>query len=229
MNRALGQRCGLPDLVSRTTTGRRLSPAVLLVCLAMTACAGPPDRVGPGRSDSGPRRAIVSAPSGHPDRIARGRADGSGPGIARRRDRRRAELHPRILTPKRPLQCVPYARRLSQVAIRGDAWTWWRAAAGRYQRDAAPRVGSVLVLRGKGASRGHLAVVTDIVNAREIVVSHANWLNRGRIHLDTPVRDVSAANDWSAVRVWYTPGRRYGAGTYPAHGFIHPNVSTAAR
>ena len=68
---------------------------------------------------------------------------------------------------------------------------------------------------------GHVAVVTKILNNREIVVEHANWLNRGEIHQSTPERDVSKANDWSAVRVWYTPGNQYVARTYPAHGFIH--------
>ena len=64
-------------------------------------------------------------------------------------------------------------------------------------------------------------MVTRILNSREIVVEHANWLNRGQIHKSTPVRDVSKANDWSEVQVWYTPGKRYGARTYPARGFIY--------
>lgn len=135
----------------------------------------------------------------------------------------------RIVAPKRRLQCVPYARKLSNIQIRGDAWTWWRAAEGRYHRGDKPAVGSVLVLGRKGQSRGHLAVVTRIVSDREIVANHANWLNRGKIHLDTPIRDVSAGNDWSAVRVWYTPGRVLGKSTYPAYGFIYPRVKTAAR
>jgi surface antigen len=136
---------------------------------------------------------------------------------------------PRMVTPARPLQCVPYARAVSKVAIRGDARTWWRQAEGRYDRSRRPAVGAVLVLKPNGRSRGHLAVVTAIRGDREIVVDHANWLNKGRIHLSTPVRDVSRAGDWSAVRVWYTPGRKYGARRYPAYGFIYPAVATAAR
>jgi hypothetical protein len=65
-------------------------------------------------------------------------------------------------------------------------------------------------------------VVTEIVNDREIVARHANWLNKGRIHIDTPIRDVSRNNDWSAVRVWYTPGRVFGKHDYPVSGFILP-------
>lgn len=137
---------------------------------------------------------------------------------------------PRIVTPDRPLQCVPYARELSGIAIRGDAWTWWNKAAYRYGRSAQPEIGSVLVFRRTGRNRyGHLAVVTRVVSDREILVSHANWLNRGRIHIDTPVLDVSPENDWSRVRVWYTPGNFMGRSVYPTHGFIVPHVVQAAR
>ena len=134
-----------------------------------------------------------------------------------------------ITVPKRPLQCVPYARQHSRIKIRGDARTWWQQAKGRYSRSNRPRIGAVLVTKPVRASRGHVAVVTDILNSREIVVNHANWLNRGHIHIGTPVRDVSRNNDWSVVRVWYTPGNRYGANRYPAHGFIEPPVATASR
>jgi hypothetical protein len=71
-------------------------------------------------------------------------------------------------------------------------------------------------------------VVTRILGSREIIVDHANWLNRGRLHLGTPVRDVSANNDWSVVRVWYTPRKQYGARSYPAQGFIYPEPPVAA-
>jgi len=132
-------------------------------------------------------------------------------------------LRPQIVSTAAHLECVPYAREQSGIPIRGDAWTWWQSADGLYQRSRRPSIGSVLVLsRGGHLNGGHLAVVTAILNSREIVVRHANWLNRGQIHIDTPVIDVSGANDWSAVRVWYTPGATYGARTYPASGFIHP-------
>lgn len=129
----------------------------------------------------------------------------------------------RIVVPPTPLQCVSYARNVSRVSIRGNAWTWWRSAKGRYRRGGTPGIGSVLVLKRTRRLRlGHLAVVKAILNDRLIVVDQANWLNRGRIHLNIPVRDVSARNDWSAVRVWYAPGGNYGTRTYPVQGFIHP-------
>lgn len=129
----------------------------------------------------------------------------------------------------RPLQCVPYARQLSGLEIRGDAWTWWPAAEGRYQRGSTPRAGSVLVLkRTNRLARGHLAVVTQVLGPREVLAEHANWLNRGRIHRNVPVVDVSPGNDWSLVRLWYVPGNHLGGRTYPAHGFIHPAALTAS-
>ena len=149
-----------------------------------------------------------------------------GPGIGAvdpaARDAGPQSIGPRIVLASHPLECVPYARRHVAISLRGDAWRWWQAAEGRYERGTRPRVGSVLVLKRRGGSRGHLAVVTRINGPREIVVDHANWLNRGRIHLATPVRDVSANNDWSAVRVWYTPGNVLGRSTYPSYGFIYP-------
>ena len=131
---------------------------------------------------------------------------------------------PRMVTARAPLQCVPFARRHVKISLRGDAWTWWNGARGRYDRGSRPRPGAVLVLKRRGNSRGHVAVVTRVAGPREIIVDHANWLNRGRIHLGTPVRDVSPNNDWSAVRVWYTPGRSWGRTAYPAYGFIYPAV-----
>lgn len=128
---------------------------------------------------------------------------------------------PRIVDGKRRLECVIYARGLTGINLSGDAWTWWRSAAGRYRRGHRPEVGATLVLGRKGRSLGHLAVVVRVVSDREIITRHANWLNNGQIHLDTPVRDVSRKGDWSAVKVWYVPGNVLGKSTYPAYGFIY--------
>ena len=128
----------------------------------------------------------------------------------------------------RSLQCVPYARELSGIQLRGNAWTWWTKANGLYEKGAAPRPGAVLVFSKTRRLRlGHLAVVAEVRNSREIVVHQANWLNGGRIHRYTPVRDVSKNNDWSEVRVWYTPGRVYGSRNYAAYGFIYPRPEDA--
>ncbi len=129
--------------------------------------------------------------------------------------------------------CVPYARAESGIQLNGDAWEWWDAAAGRYERGPAPRRGSVLVLsRTSRLREGHLSVVSRVVSSREIRVDHANWANgsaKGRVTLDQPVVDVSPRNDWSMVRVWYPPINNLGTSSYPVSGFIHPRAAMASR
>jgi len=113
----------------------------------------------------------------------------------------------------------------SGIALNGDAWAWWDAAAGRFERGPAPRGGSVLVLmRTSRLPQGHLAVVSRVVSAREVRVDHANWASgaaKGRAARDQPVMDVSPGNDWSLVRVWYPRINDWGASSYPSYGFIH--------
>jgi hypothetical protein len=134
-----------------------------------------------------------------------------------------SELGARVQTPDAPLECVPYARTRSGIAIFGDASTWWQQAAGRFARNSSPVLGSVMVLTGyAGPGRGHLAVVTGMTSEREIRVDHANWLNDGAIYLDDPVVDVSPDNDWSEVRVWNARAGAWGVKTYIVQGFIGP-------
>lgn len=125
------------------------------------------------------------------------------------------------------LQCVPYARALSGVIIFGDAHTWWGQAEGKYARGNEPKVGAVLAFPPHGNMRlGHVAAVRDIVDDRTIIISHANWSTiggvRGHIEEDVRAVDVSEDNDWSQVRVWYTPNEALGSTEWPAHGFIYP-------
>jgi hypothetical protein len=135
-------------------------------------------------------------------------------------------LGPAIVALDRSLQCVPYARALSGILIQGDAHTWWSQAEGRYPRGHAPAAGAVFVLRGySDPTRGHVAVVTAVVSAREIRVDQANWLNQGEISVRVPVYDVSPGNDWSEVKVWHIPTNAWGARTYAAEGFIYPAPS----
>jgi len=139
------------------------------------------------------------------------------------------EAPPQIVSPHARVQCVPFAREQSGIEIYGNASTWWEQAAGRYPRSSSPAPGSVLVMRGyNDARRGHVAVVTQIVSGRVILVNHSNWLNRGEISANVPVADVSPNNDWSEVRVWDIPGRQWGARVYQANGFIHPFLLSAA-
>ncbi len=130
---------------------------------------------------------------------------------------------PGFVRPGQPFSCVPYARQASGIGLVGDAYTWWDQAEGRYAREAMPRSGTLLVLVNyAGPKRAHLAYVTRIVSSREIRIDHANWLNDGNIYLNSPVIDVSAANDWTEVRVWNNRDGHMGIKTYNVRGFITP-------
>jgi hypothetical protein len=75
-------------------------------------------------------------------------------------------------------------------------------------------------------SYGHVAVVTQQVNPREIRIDHANW-QRGTVITGMPVMDVSPANDWTELRFWNQEARAWGT-VYPAKGFIYNAPAGAA-
>lgn len=115
--------------------------------------------------------------------------------------------------------CVPFARNASGVEIRGNAEYWWDKARGIYDRGKEPVVGAVMAFRSTGSMpMGHVAVVSDIVDDRTVLIDHANW-SRNKVSLGMAVIDVSDANDWSRVRVESNPGS-YGS-VYPINGFIY--------
>ena len=122
------------------------------------------------------------------------------------------------------LSCVPFARsefrhrrcrqRLAMVGQRG----------GYLCSRQRSRVGSVLTFRSNGRMRlGHVAVVSRVINPREIEIEHANWWGpgmHGGIARNIPVVDVSEANDWSAV------ARRTWARRLISAAFIRPTASS---
>lgn len=129
-----------------------------------------------------------------------------------------------------PTQCAPFAREISGIPLRGDAWTWWDQAVGRFDRGCAPRENAVLVLRATDQLPfGHVAVVRHVVGPREITVTHADWGDddptRRLVHDAMPVVDVSPANDWSELRFWNVQAQAFGK-IYPAYGFIYPQAPT---
>jgi len=132
-----------------------------------------------------------------------------------------------IAAPAHALQCVPYARQISGLDLQGDAWRWWTAAQGVYDRGISPQVGAVLVFKQTAhMRRGHVAVVRRVINKREIRIDHANWgtglgSGRGDVSLDVAVLDVSANNDWSQVRVWHHGSGTFGNRVNPSFGFIY--------
>lgn len=128
----------------------------------------------------------------------------------------------------RYLQCVPFAREVSGIEIRGNANTWWGQAAGRYERGHVPVEGAVMAFKAtRGMPIGHVAMVSRIVSDREVLLTHANWSRRGGIERDVRAIDVSPAGDWSAVRVWYAGNGDLGTSSYPLAGFIYPDKAPA--
>lgn len=120
------------------------------------------------------------------------------------------------------LQCVPFARDTSGIRLFGDAHTWWSQAAGKYDRGRAPRPGAVMAIRPHGNSTlGHVATVRRVLDARTILIDHANWSAPGKIERQVRAVDVSPANDWSEVRVWFAPIQNLGGAHWPVSGFIY--------
>ena len=123
------------------------------------------------------------------------------------------------------LQCVPFARENTGIELTGNAATWWDSATGIYERGARPEVGSVLNFRANGHMRlGHVAVVSNVIDGRNIEIDHANWAGPGAspggISRNITVVDVSPSNDWSAVRVALGHTDEFGS-IYPTYGFIY--------
>ena len=125
------------------------------------------------------------------------------------------------------ISCVPFARSDSGISVGGNAWQWWDNAAGVYARGRVPEPGSVLAFRANGRMRlGHVAVVSRVVNPREVEVEHANWAGTGGgVARNVPVVDVSEANDWTAVRVGLGRSSDFGS-VYPTYGFIYDRPDT---
>ncbi|MGC6399832.1 CHAP domain-containing protein [Sphingomonas sp. FW199] len=126
-------------------------------------------------------------------------------------------------------QCVTFAREVSSVQLFGNAHTWWAQAAGTYERGHRPAVGAVMSFKSHGKMRlGHVAMVSRVVSDREVLLTHANWSRRGGVERDVRAVDVSAAGDWSEVKVWFGPIGGLGTSSYPVNGFIYPKGMSEA-
>jgi hypothetical protein len=116
---------------------------------------------------------------------------------------------------------VAFAKQDAGIIISGNARDWWYNAEGVYERGHQPETGSVLSFSATGRMPlGHVAVVSDVVDSRTIMIDQAHWAGGG-IRRDMEVKDVSENNDWTAVRVQLAHGGEYGS-IYPTHGFIYP-------
>ncbi len=122
-------------------------------------------------------------------------------------------------------QCAPYARLITPILLRGNAWTWWKKADGQYARGNEPKIGAVMVFkRTKQMPLGHVAVVRRVINDREVWIEHANWARQGtraagRVTAGDRMVDLSKNNDWSDVRIVHN-GNNSGRAN-PTYGFIY--------
>ncbi|WP_380872965.1 hypothetical protein ACFB49_38630 [Sphingomonas sp. DBB INV C78] len=129
-------------------------------------------------------------------------------------------------------QCAPFARMFSGIQLFGRAADWWAQAAGKYQRGQTPAIGSVLSFRAfRAMPAGHVATVSQIIDARTVKLTHANWSliggRRGQVEHDVTAVDVSPKGDWSQVRVWWAPTQSLGTTSYPTNGFIYAAAEAA--
>jgi hypothetical protein len=121
------------------------------------------------------------------------------------------------------IECAPFARALTGVALSGDAADWWREAAGHYARSSQPAVGDLLVFRRSSRlPAGHVGVVTQVLSRGIVLVTQANWVHH-RVGQDQRVEDLSG--NWTRVRVWWPPSGQMGITPYATYGFIRPDHS----
>jgi len=113
------------------------------------------------------------------------------------------------------VECAPFARALTGVALTGAAADWWREAAGRYTRSQTPDVGSLLVFRRSSRlPSGHVSVVSRVISRRQILITSANWVHH-RVTEDQLVLDISDSGDWTVVRVWWHRPAKWASPSMP--------------
>lgn len=130
------------------------------------------------------------------------------------------------------VNCVQFVKKVSPVALHGNAYEWWDAANGSYARGTQPQSGAVMVFsKSRHLPYGHVAVVQQQVDDRTLLIDHANWSviagHRGHVERSVRVVDVSEHNDWSKVKVWHASLSSVGNTTYSLRGFVYPNTPPA--
>jgi hypothetical protein len=126
------------------------------------------------------------------------------------------------------VNCVQFVKKVSPVALHGNAYQWWDAADGSYTRGNKPQSGAVMVFsKSRHLPLGHVAVVQQQLDERTVLIDHANWSliagHRGHVERSVRVVDVSEKNDWSKVKVWYAGLADVGNTAYALRGFVYPN------
>lgn len=128
-------------------------------------------------------------------------------------------------TPAKAWNCVQFVHQVSSLKLSGDAWKWWSAALGHYDRGHAPEKKAVLVFDHTSRMiHGHVAIVAKQIANRMIEIDHANWsigrFGRGQIARNVRVQDVSDKNDWTSVEVWNELDNCWGR-PYKTLGFVY--------
>jgi surface antigen len=124
--------------------------------------------------------------------------------------------------------CALWARAETGVELYGAAGGWWQEAEGRYQRGQAPAVGAILVFEpSRHMPSGHVAVVSQIVGPREILVDQSNWYHGATTHGDSVV-DTSLNNDWTSVAVIDRRSGEHGRDN-STYGFIYPDAAASGQ
>jgi surface antigen len=134
--------------------------------------------------------------------------------------------------PAQAMTCVAYVRAVTGFDLSGNAWQWWNAAAGVYNRGHVPEPGAVMVFsRTRHMRDGHVAIVREVLGTREILIDQANWEvfhhHRGAISVAVRVIDASPNNDWTQVRVQWGDGDVFGR-VNPVSGFVYPDADSHA-
>lgn len=129
--------------------------------------------------------------------------------------------------PAKAWNCVQFVHQVSSLKISGDAWQWWSAALGHYDRGKTPERKAVLVFdHTSRMTHGHVAIVSRLVDRNTIEIDHANWSigrhGRGQIARNVRVQDVSDRGDWTSVRVWNDVDGCWGR-PYKTLGFVYAN------
>lgn len=134
--------------------------------------------------------------------------------------------------PAHAMTCVAYVRAVTGFDLSGNAWQWWNAASGIYNRGHVPEPGAVMVFsRTRHMRDGHVAIVREVLSTREILIDQANWEvvhhHRGAVSTAVHVIDSSPDNDWTQVRVQWGSGHVFGR-VNPVSGFVYPDADTHA-
>ena len=77
------------------------------------------------------------------------------------------------------VECAPFARALTGVTAVGRRGRLvGRSGWADYTRSQTPEIGSLLILRRSGRlPSGHVAVVSQVLSRRQILVTQANWVH----------------------------------------------------